>query len=405
MKLSHLVAGAVSLTIASTCVGSTKFWDVISVLRLMSNTQHQDSQRVVVHVRAENLERAREAAFREACERTYGTTVVSNNEVINGKVSRDRIATSSSCFVLSYDVVDEGSNWIKLDVTTRANNIDARIIHNSTDVKNIDGHNIHAKLKTFSASEQDRRVLSEEVIHGYPKNAYDVKITRASWGTKSNKTTVTIDYNTKFTREYVLALVDSSTPYRQDPFVPMSQAKQAIDIGSESVGHALAAGMIYAVSGAWIRDGIEMATKNNVQTYKACESHRQSANHQTYVECNLAYDKRQEQEKMSGHTKFVAKIPDGVTGKTLQFWYTHDSAKILSSAVILARFDFTDTGRTLFSKCQYVQRSLTGNTNTTISIDAVNWKSNQATFDLTDHEFKQVKKITEVKVEITNSCS
>lgn len=206
-----------SLCIAVPTIVMADAWTIVSVTKFMVENLPNNSptQKVRVKVEAYSPENARQGAFREACNQTWGSSVITDRSAVNGRLATDRIASSSSCFVKNYTVLstDEFYNrvaekryTVEMEVITSPNSIDGRLLGESTNMGMIQGDQHQAAIQSLINSRQTQDKLIQAYLNYYPEGAYDIKVGNIESGVNNRQSFLKINYEYKFSYQFMHGL-------------------------------------------------------------------------------------------------------------------------------------------------------------------------------------------------------
>jgi hypothetical protein len=206
-----------SLLIAVPTVVYADAWTIVSVTKfLIENFPNSPpTQKVRVKVEADSPENARQGAFREACNQTWGSSVITDRSAVNGRLATDRIASSSSCFVKNYTVLstDEFYNRVaekryavEMEVTTSPNSVDGRLLGESTNMGAIQGDQHQASIQSLINSRQSQDKLIQAYFNYYPEGAYDINVQNIESGVNNRQSFLKINYEYKFSYQFMHGL-------------------------------------------------------------------------------------------------------------------------------------------------------------------------------------------------------
>lgn len=192
-------------------------WTVLSVTKFLVEQAGKEppTQRVRVQVEAETARNAQLGAWREACNQTWGSSVITDRSSVNGRLQTDRIASSSSCYVKNYTVLNSNvvtnhlgqqKYRVEMDVTTSPNNIDGRLLGNSTDVKQLQGDQHQAAIQSLVQSRRSQDDIIRAYLNYYPEGAWDVEVTSVNSGVMDTKPFLKISYEYKLSYQFMHGL-------------------------------------------------------------------------------------------------------------------------------------------------------------------------------------------------------
>lgn len=206
-----------SLLIVLPTIVHADVWTIVSVTKFIIENfpNSPPTQKVRVKVEADSPENARQGAFREACNVTWGSSVISDRSAVNGRLTTDRIASSSSCYVKNYTVLntDEFYNrvaekryTVDMEVTTTPNSIDGRLLGESTNMGVIQGDQHQAQIQSLINSRQSQDKLIQAYFNYYPEGAYDINVANLESGVNNRQPFIKINYEYKFSYQFMHGL-------------------------------------------------------------------------------------------------------------------------------------------------------------------------------------------------------
>jgi hypothetical protein len=192
-------------------------WSIISVTKFLVEQVGKEppTQRVRVQVEADTVQSAQQGAWREACNQTWGSTVITDRSAVNGRLQTDRVASSSSCFVKNYSVINsdvltnaygQKKYRVEMDVTTSPNNIDGRLLGNSTDTKQLQGDQHQAAIQSLVQSRRSQDNLIRAYLNYYPEGAWDVEVKSVQSGVQNTQAFLRVTYEYKLSYKFMHGL-------------------------------------------------------------------------------------------------------------------------------------------------------------------------------------------------------
>lgn len=192
-------------------------WTVVSITKFLVEQigKEPPTQKVRVQVEADSARNAQQGAWREACNQTWGSSVISDRSASNGRLQTDRVASSSSCYVKNYTVLNsdvitnhlgQKKYRVEMDVTTSPNNIDGRLLGNSTDTKQLQGDQHQAAIQSLVQSRVSQDNLITAYLNYYPEGAWDVEVTRVDSGVHNRQPYLNIAYEYKLSYQFMHGL-------------------------------------------------------------------------------------------------------------------------------------------------------------------------------------------------------
>lgn len=125
-----------------------------------------------------DLIQAKNNGFQKAIEQEVGVVLLSNKEVQNSKLVKDKIITHSSGYIHDYKIhnTDKVGDiyYITMDVYVKSSAISERVLGVIKDSRNIDGEKINEQYTSYNNSRKTGDELLNLVLSDYPKSAYVV---------------------------------------------------------------------------------------------------------------------------------------------------------------------------------------------------------------------------------------
>jgi len=135
---------------------------------------------VEVTAQANNLESARESAFRMAVERAVGTVVASEKEVQNYQLQRNEIITYASGYVDDYQLVQQqtlnNQTQVQMKVWVSHSAISSRLLNVSRDDGTVEGGKISEQIRSVQRERESADRLLSTVLADYPRRAFDIRL-------------------------------------------------------------------------------------------------------------------------------------------------------------------------------------------------------------------------------------
>lgn len=206
-----------SLLIAVPTIVHADAWTIVSVTKFIVENfpNNPPTQKVRVKVEADSPENARQGAFREACNQTWGSSVITDRSAVNGRLATDRIASSSSCYVRHYNVLstDEFYNRVaekryavEMEVITSPNSVDGRLLGESNNMGALQGDQHAASIQSLIQSRQNQDKLIQAYFNYYPEGAYDINVKNLESGVNNRQSFIKINYEYKFSYQFMHGL-------------------------------------------------------------------------------------------------------------------------------------------------------------------------------------------------------
>ena len=135
---------------------------------------------VEVTAQANNLESARESAFRMAVERAVGTVISSEKEVVNFQLQRNEIITYASGYVDNYELVQQqtvnNQTQVQMKVWVSHSAISNRLLNVSRDAGSVEGGRISEQIRSVQRERESADRLLSTVLADYPRRAFDIRL-------------------------------------------------------------------------------------------------------------------------------------------------------------------------------------------------------------------------------------
>ena len=135
---------------------------------------------VEVTAQADNLESARESAFRMAVERAVGTVVSSEKEVQNYQLQRNEIITYASGFVEDYQLVQQqtvnNQTQVQMKIWVSHSALSDRLLNVSRTAGTVEGGRISEQIRTVQHERASADRLLSSVLTDYPRRAFNVSL-------------------------------------------------------------------------------------------------------------------------------------------------------------------------------------------------------------------------------------
>lgn len=133
---------------------------------------------VEVTAQADNLESARQSAFRMAVERAVGTVVSSEKEVVNYQLQRNEIITYASGYVDDYQLVQQqivnNQTQVQMKVWVSYSALSDRLLNVSRVAGTVEGGRISEQIRTVQQERASADRLLSMVLSDYPRRAFNV---------------------------------------------------------------------------------------------------------------------------------------------------------------------------------------------------------------------------------------
>lgn len=132
------------------------------------------TETVTLYSTGNNLEDAKQIAFKTAIETNCGVEVLSKREQLNDKVTYDNVATHSSCRVVDYKILEtlENPYRIKIEIKLQNTKKDSRFFSESNDYRFT--VNLQESLNEFNREKESAHDLIKLIFKDYPYHAYNI---------------------------------------------------------------------------------------------------------------------------------------------------------------------------------------------------------------------------------------
>jgi len=155
-------------------------WTIGIVLGKWMVKDHKKIFYVEVTAQANNLESARESAFRMAVERAVGTVISSEKEVQNYQLQRNEIVTYASGYVDDYQLVQQqtvgNQTQVQMKVWVSHSAISNRLLNVSRDAGSVEGGRISEQIRSVQHERESADRLLSTVLADYPRRAFDIRL-------------------------------------------------------------------------------------------------------------------------------------------------------------------------------------------------------------------------------------
>jgi hypothetical protein len=135
---------------------------------------------VEVTAQADNLESARESAFRMAVERAVGVVVSSEKEVQNYQLQRNEIITYASGYVEDYQLVQQqtvnNQTQVQMKVWVSYSALSNRLLNISRTAGTVEGDRISEQIRSVQQERASADRLLSTVLADYPRRAFNVTL-------------------------------------------------------------------------------------------------------------------------------------------------------------------------------------------------------------------------------------
>lgn len=156
---------------------------VISITKFFAEVIDNQVPEYLVKIRVTDNDQqlATKLAFKEACNKAFGSVISSELESNNQRLTRDNVTNYSSCYVKDHKIISREQNGngefiLEIDVTVSSNKIANRALGSSSATNQLDGEKHIDRIVTFQESKQDEDKILNSVLQDYPSRAFNLKI-------------------------------------------------------------------------------------------------------------------------------------------------------------------------------------------------------------------------------------
>lgn len=156
---------------------------VITVTKYLTELFGQQVPEYVVKIQitTDDQKTAMKMAFKEACQKAFGSVISSDLESNHQRLTHDNVTNYSSCYVKDYNIISKeqiSSDEFTLiaDITVSSNKIDNRALGDSSVSNQFDGEKHNERLSTYRDSKVDEDSLLTSVLRDYPTRAFNLQI-------------------------------------------------------------------------------------------------------------------------------------------------------------------------------------------------------------------------------------
>lgn len=158
-----------------------------------------------------SLEEAKQSAFREAVQIRVGTLVLSERESNQYEILKDQILVHSAGYVDDYKVINSHTEnkivTATVDVLVADSKLTNHILSSGKSSKLIDGARHEAQYSTFMRERQTGDKILDNVLKGYPMNAYKIKQEKHMVSIDSNRNLVlSVPYELSWNFSFIQSL-------------------------------------------------------------------------------------------------------------------------------------------------------------------------------------------------------
>jgi phosphopantetheinyl transferase (holo-ACP synthase) len=156
---------------------------VISITKFFVEVIGNQVPEYLVKIRVTDYDQqlATKLAFKEACNKAFGSVISSELESNNQQLTRDNVTNYSSCYVKDHKIISREQNGngefiLEIDVTVSSNKIANRALGSSSATNQLDGEKHIDRIVTFQESKQDEDKILNSVLQDYPSRAFNLEI-------------------------------------------------------------------------------------------------------------------------------------------------------------------------------------------------------------------------------------
>lgn len=187
---------------------------VLSITQTAAGILGSGHREYTVRVRSTDSDQltALRQAFAEACSVTFGSTVASEQESNNGKLTRDNVVSYTACYVKDHKIENRvqestGDITIVASVTVTSNKLSGRLLGDSRVDVEFNGSQHADRIETYQNSMTEGDRLIDAVIKDYPQRAYSITLAKNRTHVNPDRTGfVLIDYLVQLDERYVDSL-------------------------------------------------------------------------------------------------------------------------------------------------------------------------------------------------------
>ena len=150
---------------------------VISITKFFAEVIGDQVPEYLVKIRVTDNDQqlATKLAFKEACNKAFGSVISSELESNNQQLTRDNVTNYSSCYVKDHKIISREQNGngefiLEIDVTVSSNKIANRALGSSSSINQLDGEKHIDRIVTFQESKQDEDKILNSVLQDYPSS-------------------------------------------------------------------------------------------------------------------------------------------------------------------------------------------------------------------------------------------
>jgi len=159
-------------------------------------SEEGESFEVEVRVSANNLQQAKEEAFKKAITQSLGSLTVSNTEIQNRDVVINEIITASSGYVTDYQITEhtKTKTGVSVDVIVWVSKtrIENRFLSNPSQGSKIDGEKLATLRETYEDQKMDLQKMFSSLFRDFEKQSMDFVVEKSQYE-RDGILTVTFD--------------------------------------------------------------------------------------------------------------------------------------------------------------------------------------------------------------------
>lgn len=159
-------------------------------------SEEGESFEVEVRVSANNLQQAKEEAFKKAITQSLGSLTVSNTEIQNRDVVINEIITASSGYVTDYQIIEhtKTKTGVSVDVIVWVSKtrIENRFLSNPSQGSKIDGEKLATLRETYEDQKIDLQKMFSSLFRDFEKQSMDFVVEKSQYE-RDGILTVTFD--------------------------------------------------------------------------------------------------------------------------------------------------------------------------------------------------------------------
>jgi hypothetical protein len=175
-------------------------------------TSGQREYRVKIRSTDTDRNSALRQAFQEACSVTFGSTVASELESNQGRLTRDNVVSYTGCYVKNQVIESQsrepnGEVTVLATITVASNKLSGRLLGNSSHDQSFNGEQHADRISTFQTAMSGGDQLIDTVMKDFPSRAYKLDIAKIRTMTNRDRSGfILIDYLIQLDPNYYKAL-------------------------------------------------------------------------------------------------------------------------------------------------------------------------------------------------------